>query len=80
MSELLKAVEKYRQRAEEHTLLNNDFICPACHKHDYVPSEIILQANYGSSYDGERMVIQLCGERFDKIREKVWGKGDESNS
>lgn len=59
MSELLKAVAKYRQHTEEHTSPNNDFICPLCHEHDYVPSEIILQANYGSSYDKERVVIQL---------------------
>ena len=68
MSELLKAVEKYRQNTKP----NNDFICPLCHEHDYVPSEIILQANYGSSYDGERVVIQLCGECFDKIFTAFW--------
>lgn len=75
MSELLKTVEKYRQRTEEHTSSNNDFICPLCHEHDYVPSEIILQANYGSSYDGERMKIQLCGECFDKFWEQATAKG-----
>lgn len=75
MSELLKAVEKYRQHTEEHTLPNNDFICPLCHEHDYVPSEIILQANYGSSYDGEHVAIQLCGECFDKIWNKATEKG-----
>lgn len=52
---------------EVQTLPNYDFICPLCREHDLVPSEITLQANYGSIYDGERVIIQLCGECFDVI-------------
>lgn len=50
---------------------NNSFICHLCHGSDYVPSEIILRANYGSIYDGERMTIKLCGDCFDKIHEAI---------
>lgn len=75
MSELLKAVEKYRHYTPKRTSPNDGFICPFCHEHDYAPSEIILQANYGSIYDGERVVIQLCGECFDKFWEQATAKG-----
>lgn len=47
------------------------FICPVCGEHDYTPSTITLQANYGSIHDGERVTIKLCGGCFDKLLSAV---------
>lgn len=48
---------------------NTDFICKCglCGKSDLVMSELTLKANYGSSYDGEVLQIDLCGNCADKI-------------
>lgn len=50
---------------------NNSFICPRCGREDDIPSVIVLQANYGSSYDTERATVKLCGECFDGVYEYV---------
>lgn len=50
---------------------NSSFICPRCGREDDVPSVIVLQANYGSSYDTERATVKLCGECFDGIFEYI---------
>lgn len=67
MLKVLETVYNYLNDTKERTSPNNDFICPLCHEHDYIPSTITMQANYGSIYDGERMKIQLCGECFDML-------------
>lgn len=48
---------------------NSGFICKCaiCGKPDLVMSELTLKANYGSSYDGEVLQIDLCGNCTDKI-------------
>ena len=48
---------------------NHDFIrkCKLCGQTDLVMSELILKANYGSSYDGEVLEIDLCGNCADKM-------------
>ena len=48
---------------------NCGFICKCaiCGKSDLVMSELTLKANYGSSYDGEVLQIDLCGNWADKI-------------
>lgn len=50
---------------------NSNFICPRCGRADDVPSVMVMQANYGSSYDTERVTVELCGECFDEIYEYV---------
>lgn len=53
---------------------NDDFICPICGQSDWVASVIVLQANYGSCYDGEELELHLCGECFDFIYESLKGE------
>lgn len=44
---------------------NYDFICDVCGKRDLVPSTITLKANYGSTHDGERKKLHVCGQCLD---------------
>lgn len=52
---------------------NGDFIykCRLCGKTDIVMSELTLKANYGSSYDGEVLEADLCGDCADKVFEAL---------
>ena len=52
---------------------NEDFICKCklCGKTDLVMSELILKANYGSSYDGEVLQVDLCGDCIDRVFEQL---------
>lgn len=61
MSELLKAVQMYKQNATEEMT----FVCPVCGNTAFPPSTIALQANYGSDHDGECATVSICGECFD---------------
>lgn len=44
---------------------NTDFICEICGKSDMVASKVILDANYGSANDGERVTLDVCGNCID---------------
>ena len=46
---------------------NTGFICEICGQPDIVASKIILQANYGSANDGERVTLDVCGNCIDKL-------------
>lgn len=52
---------------------NGDFIykCRLCGKTDIVMSELTLKANYGSSYDGEVLEVDLCGNCADRVFEQL---------
>lgn len=50
---------------------NTGFICQVCGKTDLIPSLAILQANYGSSYDGETILLHVCGDCVDEIIETI---------
>ena len=50
---------------------NSNFICPRCGQVDVTPSVIIMQGNYGSVHDTERVTVKVCGECFDKVFESV---------
>ncbi len=52
---------------------NKNFMCNCklCGKTDLVMSELTVRANYGSSYDGELLKIDLCGSCADKIFEAL---------
>ena len=46
---------------------NTDFICEICGRPDIIASKMILQANYGSANDGERVTLDVCGNCIDKL-------------
>lgn len=48
-----------------------DCTCDICGKEDYFLSSVVLNANYGSEHDGERLTIALCGNCFDKLFDLV---------
>ena len=50
---------------------NNSFMCPCCGVEDYTPSTLIMQGNYGSTHDTERVTVKICGECFDKVFESI---------
>lgn len=56
-------------RKQNHSFIHNK--CEWCGQQDYVMSEIMLKANYGSSYDGEKEKIYLCGTCFDRVYENI---------
>ena len=47
------------------------FICAICGGQFNFLSTIIMQANYGSAYDGDRIEIPLCGDCFDVQMERA---------
>lgn len=65
MSELLKAVHRHKQKVPEKEIAAMTFACPVCGNTAFPPSTIVLQANYGSSHDGECATVNICGECFD---------------
>lgn len=46
---------------------NTGFICEMCGQPDMVASKVILEANYGSVNDGERVTLAVCGNCIDKL-------------
>lgn len=42
-----------------------NFRCDICDQTDLVPSQIELVAAYGSSHDGERVKLKICGDCID---------------
>ncbi len=50
---------------------NHSFICEICGQADLIASSIILEANYGSINDGERLEINVCGDCIDKIYDAI---------
>ena len=57
---------------QNHSFIHNK--CDCCGRNDYVMSEVILKANYGSSYDGEKKKINLCGKCFESVYESIQNK------
>lgn len=71
MSELLKAVQRHKQKVPEEDIAAMTFACPVCGNTAFPPSTIILQANYGSTHDGEFTAVSICGECFDTVAATV---------
>ena len=46
---------------------NRGFICPVCGRNELVPSTLIMQGNYGSKHDTERVMVKLCADCFDGL-------------
>lgn len=53
---------------------NTDFICGICGQPDIVASKMIVEANYGSANDGERVTLDVCGNCIDKLFEAIQKK------
>lgn len=49
------------------TAQNTSFICGICCQPDMVASKVILEANYGSTNDGERVTLDVCCSCIDKL-------------
>lgn len=51
--------------------------CSICGKPEVYFSQIILEAGYGSKYDLERAILNVCGDCFDRLYEEMGcvGKG-----
>ena len=47
------------------------FNCNLCGRYDREPSRVVFAFSHGSRYDGDRMVLQLCGECADRLWEAV---------
>lgn len=43
------------------------FICKCCGKEEDFPSIATFEARYGSRYDGETMVLEICGKCVDML-------------
>lgn len=50
---------------------SGSFYCDICGQHDLVPSTITLAANYGSTRDGERVTLMVCGDCMDWLFERI---------
>lgn len=46
---------------------NKGFICEICGQPDMVASKVILEANYGSVNDGERLELHICADCIDEL-------------
>ena len=56
----------------EDAFLRNSFVCDICDQYDvYGPSQITLEANYGSKHDGERVTLNICGDCMDWIYDRI---------
>lgn len=44
---------------------NTGFICEMCGQPDIVASKVIIEANYGSVNDGERVTLEVCSDCID---------------
>lgn len=53
---------------------NTDFICGICGQPDMLASKVILEANYGSANDSERVTLDVCGNCIDKLFEAIQKK------
>lgn len=65
---------KIKKGGENMIVQNTDFMCELCGRLDMVASTVILEANYGSDNDGERVKLNVCGCCFDKLFEVVKNK------
>lgn len=48
-----------------------DICCDLCGNESLIPSRIIIECNYGSAYDGERLMLEICGDCADRIYSSV---------
>lgn len=46
---------------------NMNFVCEICGQPDMIASRLILEANYGSVNDGERITLDVCGGCIDRL-------------
>lgn len=75
---LLSAEAKFSIERWEYIIVtekqNNSFInknCEICGHNDLILSSVQLCCNYGSKYDGESIVLNICGNCADKIFEAI---------
>ena len=54
-----------------------DFHCELCGAEDLVPSRIMLELNYGSRYDGDRLTLEICGNCADRLYKALQDIGKE---
>lgn len=52
-------------------VIEGNFCCDICDQTDLVPSQIELVAAYGSSHDGERVKLKICGDCFDWLFDSI---------
>lgn len=50
---------------------NQSFMCAICGGQFNFLSRITMQASYGSTHDGDRIEIPLCGDCFDEQYERA---------
>lgn len=55
------------------------FCCDICGKEDLIPSRIIIERNYGSIYDGEKLTLEICGDCADRIYSSILKTHTEDN-
>ncbi len=56
---------------------NGGFYCDICDQHDLAPSTITLAANYGSTHDGERVTLMVCGDCMDWLFDSIAEHGEK---
>ena len=50
---------------QNHSFINQN--CDVCGKSELVLSTLNFNCNYGSKYDGEELILKICGNCTDKI-------------
>lgn len=48
-----------------------NFYCDICGKESLIPSRIIIECNYGTIYDGEKLMLEICGDCADRVYSNI---------
>lgn len=57
-----------------------NFYCDLCGSEGLIPSRIIVECNYGSINDGERLMLEICGNCADRIYSSIVETYKEGNN
>lgn len=52
---------------KELDIMNEEFICEVCGEYDVAPSKLVLEAGYGSRYEGSRATLHVCANCIDHL-------------